>query len=107
MLTPDGRPLAPNERVRRWPWVSLNMRAEQLAEWRSLAKALGRSRADILREALEQAGLPYARAMARERATGALVARAPGARSGIGAAGDGATPAAGLPEGEEAEQDVA
>lgn len=55
------------DRVRTWPWVSLNLRREHLDEWTALARDLGRSRADLLRETLEQCGLPYARALARQR----------------------------------------
>jgi hypothetical protein len=54
--------------VRTWPWVSLNIPPGQLAEFTALAARLGRSRADLLREVLEQVGLPYARAIAASRA---------------------------------------
>ena len=53
------------DRVRGWPWVSLNMRPHHLAAWTALARSAGRSRADLMREALEQVGLPYARSVAR------------------------------------------
>lgn len=54
--------------VKTWPWVSLNIPPAQLAEFTRLAAASGRSRADLLREVLEQVGLPYARAIAASRA---------------------------------------
>ena len=53
--------------IRTWPWVSLNIRARDLAEWTELAKLAGRSRADLMREALEMVGLPYARAIGAKR----------------------------------------
>jgi len=59
--TAKGRGLG----VRQWPFVSLNMRPHHLAEWSRLALQAGRSRADLLREALEQVGLPYARSVAK------------------------------------------
>ena len=68
---PGGRRKAPGAGgpvgVRTWPWVSLNIPPEQLAEFTRLAAASGRSRADLLREVLEQVGLPYARAIAANR----------------------------------------
>lgn len=75
MLAPDARHSEPPERqpetrgagVRSWPWVSLNIPPAQLAEFTELAARLGRSRADLLREVLEQVGLPYARAIAANR----------------------------------------
>ena len=71
-----GRQPAPGAGVRSWPWVSLNIPPAQLAEFTELAARLGRSRADLLREVLEQVGLPYARAIAANRGGGAT----PGAR---------------------------
>ena len=55
------------DRVRSWPWVSLNIRPEHLVAWTELARVAGRSRADLMREALEQVGLPYARSVARRK----------------------------------------
>lgn len=49
--------------IKLWPWVSLNIRPEHLAEWTRLASEKGFSRADLMREALEKVGLPYARAI--------------------------------------------
>lgn len=57
----------PGAGVRSWPWVSLNIPPDQLAEFTDLAAQLGRSRADLLREVLEFVGLPYARAIAANR----------------------------------------
>lgn len=53
--------------VKTWPWVSLNIEPGHLDEFTALAARLGRSRADLLREVLEQVGLPYARAIAANR----------------------------------------
>jgi hypothetical protein len=55
------------EKVREWPWVSLNIRPDHLDDWTELAKAAGRSRAQLMREVLESVGLPYARALVKER----------------------------------------
>ena len=63
----DTRQVAQGAGVRSWPWVSLNIPPEQLAEFTDLAARLGRSRADLLREVLEFVGLPYARAIAANR----------------------------------------
>jgi hypothetical protein len=54
-----------DNRVRSWPFVSLNIRRAHLDDWTELARLSGRSRADLMREALEQVGLPYARSVAR------------------------------------------
>lgn len=78
------------DRVRSWPFVSLSIRPEQLAEWTALAQSLGRSRADLLREVLAEVGLPYAKAVLRHR--GVSSAPAPAAADGaINRAGDTAT----------------
>ena len=63
-----GRVKRPPLGVKRWPFVSLSIRAEHLAEWTSLARQLGRSRSELLRETLYRLGLPYARALAEARA---------------------------------------
>jgi hypothetical protein len=44
--------------------TGLSLRAGELEEWDALAALLGRSRADLMREALLFAGLPYARGLA-------------------------------------------
>ena len=74
-----------SDRVRSWPFVSLSIRPEHLAEWTALARRSGRSRADLLREALSAVGLPYARAVASHRSS----SNAPtGADLRAGTAGD-------------------
>lgn len=55
-----------NQGVKTWPWVSLNMQPAHLAEWTSLAKQAGRSRADLMRDVLESVGLPTARRLVRD-----------------------------------------
>ena len=77
-----------SDRVRSWPFVSLSIRPEHLAEWTALARATGRSRADLLREALSAVGLPYARAIVRSQAA-APAAPPNGAKFRAGTAGSG------------------
>ena len=79
-----------SDRVRSWPFVSLSIRPEHLAEWTALARRSGRSRADLLREVLEQVGLPYAKAVLRHRGVSSAPppAEADGAINRAGTAGD-------------------
>lgn len=52
--------------IKQWPFVSLSIQPEYLKEWTRLAREKGYSRADLMREALEKVGLPYARGLARK-----------------------------------------
>lgn len=54
------------DRVRSWPFVSFSIRPDRLDELTVLARRLGRSRADLLRD-LVDLGLPWLQAMARHR----------------------------------------
>ena len=71
-----ARPRDVPEGVGSWPFVSLNIHPDHLREWGALAKQVHRSRADLLREALEYVGLPYARGLARTQGQSASKQRA-------------------------------
>ena len=48
-----------------WPWVSFKMPPASFEEWTALADQSRKSRSELMREALEQVGLPYAQTVAR------------------------------------------
>jgi hypothetical protein len=55
------------DRVRDWPFVSLNMRPEDLAALTELAKSAGKSRAELMREVLVHFCGPYVKALSSQR----------------------------------------
>lgn len=75
----------PPDRVRSWPFVSFSIRPEALDELTALARRLGRSRADLLRD-LVDLGLPWVQAMARHRGDSIAPASEDGANSRDGTA---------------------